>query len=141
MGALNIHTSLLPKLRGAAPIQRAIINGDKKTGVTFMKMEKGLDTGPIYNQEIVTINEEETSESLSEKISEVSSRKILETIDNIEKNKYILTPQNHKLATYAPKIIKEESKINWDKEATKIVNQINGLSPSPGTYSLSLIHI
>ena len=69
MGALNIHTSLLPKLRGAAPIQRAIINGDKKTGVTFMKMEKGLDTGPIYNQEIVTINEEETSESLSEKLS------------------------------------------------------------------------
>ena len=90
-----------------------------KTGVTFMKMEKGLDTGPIYNQEIVTINEEETSESLSEKISEVSSRKILETIDNIEKNKYELTPQNHKLATYAPKIIKEESKINWDKEASK----------------------
>ena len=136
MGALNIHTSLLPKLRGAAPIQRAIINGDKKTGVSFMKMEKGLDTGPIYNQEIVTINDQETSESLSEKISEVSSRKILETIDNIEKNDYKLTPQDNKLATYAPKIIKEESKIKWDNEATKIVNQINGLSPSPGTYSL-----
>ena len=88
MGALNIHTSLLPKLRGAAPIQRAIINGDKKTGVSFMKMEKGLDTGPIYNQEIITINDQETSESLGEKISEVSSRKILETIDNIEKNNY-----------------------------------------------------
>ena len=66
----------------------------------------------------------------------MKSIKKAKKIDNIEKNKYILTPQNHKLATYAPKIIKEESKINWDKEATKIVNQINGLSPSPGTYSL-----
>lgn len=135
MGALNIHTSLLPKLRGAAPIQRAIINGEKKTGVTFMKMEKNLDTGPIYSQEIVSIDDQETSESLSEKLSKLSSRKILKTLDNIEEKNFILTPQNHKLATYAPKIIKEESKINWDINAIDIVNQINGLSPSPGTYS------
>ena len=110
MGALNIHTSLLPKLRGAATIQRAIINGDKETGDTFMKMEKGLDTGPIYEQEIIKISDQETSESLTEKMSKVSSRRILQIIDNIEKNNFILTPQNHKLATYAPKIIKEESK-------------------------------
>ena len=135
MGALNIHTSLLPKLRGAAPIQRAILNGDKETGVTFMKMEKGLDTGPIYEQEIIKISDQETSESLTEKMSKVSSRKILQIIDNIEKNNFMLTPQNHKIATYAPKIIKEESKINWNKKAIDIVNQINGLSPSPGSYS------
>ena len=134
MGALNIHTSLLPKLRGAAPIQRAILNGDKETGVTFMKMEKGLDTGPIYEQEIIKISDQETSESLTEKMSKVSSRRILQIIDNIENN-FILTPQNHKFATYAPKIIKEESKINWNKKAIDIVNQINGLSPSPGSYS------
>ena len=135
MGALNIHTSLLPKLRGAAPT-KAIINGDKETGVTFMKMEKGLDTGPIYEQEIIKISDQETSESLTEKMSKVSSRRILQIIDNIEKNNFILTPQNHKFATYAPKIIKEESKINWNKKAIDIVNQINGLSPSPGSYSL-----
>lgn len=135
MGALNIHTSLLPQLRGAAPIQRAILNGEKKTGVTFMKMEKGLDTGPIYEQEIIKISDKDTSESLSQKMAKVSSRKILQTLDNIEKNNFTLTPQNHKLATYAPKIIKEESKIDWDKKAIEIVNQINGLSPSPGSYS------
>ena len=100
-----------------------------------MKMEKGLDTGPIYEQEIIKISDQETSESLTEKMSKVSSRRILQIIDNIEKNNFILTPQNHKFATYAPKIIKEESKINWNKKAIDIVNQINGLSPSPGSYS------
>ena len=134
-GALNVHTSLLPKLRGAAPIQRAIMNGDEETGISFMKMEKGLDTGPIYTQEKIKIEGNETSETLTEKMSEVSSCKILEIIDLIEKNNFKLTSQDSSNATYAPKIMKEEAKINWDESATKIVNLINGLSPSPAAFS------
>ena len=140
-GALNIHTSLLPKLRGAAPIQRAIINGDKLTGVSFMKMEKGLDTGPVYEQVLIDIEQSETSGSLERKMSKVSSTKILEVIDSIDKNTFNLVNQDNENASYAPKIIKEESKIDWSTTANKITNLINGLSPSPATYSLSLIHI
>ena len=134
-GALNVHTSLLPELRGAAPIQRAIMNGDTETGISFMKMEKGLDTGPIYSQEKIEIKENETSETLTAKMSEVSSSKILQIIDLIDKNNFKLTPQNSSNATYAPKIMKEEAKINWDESAIKIVNLINGLSPSPAAFS------
>ena len=126
-GALNIHTSLLPKLRGAAPIQRAIINGDKLTGLTFMKMEKGLDTGPIYRQDHIKIDHEETSDSLEKKMSKVSSSKIVEVIDLIAENKLKLISQNNESATYAPKISREETKINWSMKATAI--------------ALSLIHI
>ena len=135
-GALNIHTSILPKLRGAAPIQRAIINGDKLTGVTFMKMEKGLDTGPIYKQYSIEIKQGETSDSLERKMSKVSSSKILEVIDSIDKNSFNLVSQDNENASYAPKIIKEESKIDWTMTANNITNLINGLSPSPATYSL-----
>tara|TARA_B100000886_G_scaffold45199_1_gene27774 strand:+ start:2652 stop:3584 length:933 start_codon:yes stop_codon:yes gene_type:complete len=134
-GALNIHTSLLPKLRGAAPIQRAIMNGDNETGISFMKMEKGLDTGPIYSQEKIKIEESETSKTLTAKMSKVSSCKVLEIIDLIDKNNYKLAPQDSRNATYAPKIMKEEAKIDWDESAIKIVNLINGLSPSPAAFS------
>ena len=134
-GALNIHTSILPKLRGAAPIQRAIINGDKLTGVTFMKMEKGLDTGPIYKQYSIEIKQGETSDSLERKMSKVSSSKVLEVIDSIDKNYFNLVSQDNENASYAPKIIKEESKIDWTMTANDITNLINGLSPSPATYS------
>ena len=135
-GALNIHTSLLPKLRGAAPIQRAIINGEKLTGVSFMKMEKGLDTGPVYEQVLIDIEQGETSDSLERKMSKVSSTKILKVIDSIDKNTFNLTNQDNENASYAPKIIKEESKIDWSATANNITNLINGLSPSPATYSL-----
>ena len=135
-GALNIHTSLLPKLRGAAPIQRAIINGEKLTGVSFMKMEKGLDTGPVYEQVLIDIEKGETSDSLERKMSKVSSTKILEVIDSIDKNTFNLVNQDNENASYAPKIIKEESKIDWSTTANNITNLINGLSPSPATYSL-----
>ena len=135
-GALNIHTSLLPKLRGAAPIQRAIINGDKLTGLTFMKMEKGLDTGPIYRQDHIEIDHEETSDSLENKMSKVSSSLIVEVIDLIAENKLKLISQNNEFATYAPKISREETKINWSMEATAIASLINGLSPSPAAYGL-----
>ena len=127
-GALNIHTSLLPKLRGAAPIQRAIINGEKLTGVSFMKMEKGLDTGPVYEQVLIDIEKGETSDSLERKMSKVSSTKILEVIDSIDKNTFNLVNQDNENASYAPKIIKEESKIDWSTTANNIANLINGLS-------------
>ena len=135
-GALNIHTSLLPKLRGAAPIQRAIINGDKLTGLTFMKMDKGLDTGPIYRQDHIEIDHDETSDSLEKKMSKVSSSKIVEVIDLIAENKLKLISQNNESATYAPKISREETKINWSMKATAIASLINGLSPSPAAYGL-----
>lgn len=134
LGSINIHTSLLPKYRGAAPIQRSIMAGDKKTGITFMKMDAGMDTGPLISSIQVAINEDETSEELAEKLSDVASSNIIQTIDLIALNKHNLTPQNEEESSYAPKITKEESLIDWDQPAKKIANKINALCPNPCAY-------
>ena len=134
-GSLNIHTSLLPKYRGAAPIQRSLINCEKETGITFMKMDAGLDTGPIICSEKISIEEGMNTEDLEEIMSNISSRNILQTIDSIEKNKFTLTDQNEDESSYATKITKEEAKINWAQSAEKIVGKINGLCPNPCAYS------
>ena len=135
-GFLNVHASLLPKWRGAAPIQRSIMNLDNKTGISIMKINENLDEGPICNQYSLKISNKINSEELSEKLSLLASEKILEILDNIYDGNINFKDQNHAEATYAKKILKSEGKINWNENADKIIGKINGLYPYPGAFFL-----
>jgi len=134
IGAFNLHGSMLPKYRGAAPIQWAIINGDRKTGLTTFFLEKRVDTGNILLQKEVEITPEDDFGTLHDKMSEIGAELVLDTINLIEKGNYELKSQNSELASKAPKITKEIAKIDWQKSAEQIVNLIRGLSPFPGAY-------
>ena len=131
---LNVHASLLPKWRGAAPIERAIINMDKETGVSIMKIEKKLDAGPYISQAKVKINEETTSGSLREELSKIGAKTLLEVIELIMSGKDKYTKQDDSKATHAKKIDKSETKINWNENAKDIVAKINAFSPNPGAW-------
>ena len=133
-GFINIHASLLPKWRGAAPIQRSIINKDKETGISFMKIEEGLDTGPFISQIKVNINEETNAANLSNKLAKLGAENILNCLEMIEKNRANFTIQDESKASYASKIKKIESKIIWSEKAINIISKINGLSPAPGAW-------
>ena len=133
-GFINIHASLLPKWRGAAPIQRSIMNLDKETGVSIMKIVEKLDAGPVMMQEKINVTSEMNAEDLSNKLSDLSSKLILECIDEIEGGKAKFIVQDEQKATYAKKINKEEGKINWDNSAENILAQINSLLPNPGAW-------
>ena len=133
-GFINIHASLLPQLRGAAPISRSLMNLDEQTGISIMKITEKLDTGPVCNSYKLDILENENMESLSERLSLLAAKKILENIDNIFEEKAIFKEQDHSKATYAKKIDKSEGKISWDDSAKKIIGKINGLYPFPGAY-------
>ena len=135
-GFINIHASLLPKWRGAAPIQRSIMSLEKKTGISIMKINEDLDTGPICNSYEIDILANDNAETLSVKLSSLASEKILKNIDNIFDEKVKFKDQLHKEATYADKIEKFEGKIDWDNSADKIIGKINGLYPSPGAWFL-----
>ena len=129
-GFINIHASLLPQWRGAAPIQRSIMNLDKKTGISIMKIDEKLDTGPICNSYPLNILENENSESLSERLSLLAAEKILDNIDAILEDKAVFKPQDDTKATYAKKILKSETRINWSESAKNIIGKINGLYPN-----------
>ena len=133
-GFINIHASLLPKWRGAAPIQRSIMNLDKETGVSIMKIVEKLDAGPVMMQEKISVTSEMNAEDLSNKLSDLSSKLILECIDEIEGGKAKFIDQDEQKATYAKKINKKEGKINWDNSAENILAQINSLLPNPGAW-------
>ena len=133
-GFINIHASLLPKWRGAAPIQRSIINLEKKTGVSIMKIEEKLDTGPVCKSYEVEISEGDNTETISEKLSVLAAEKILDNIDAILENKIEFKEQNHNEASYAAKIEKSEGQIKWTEAAENIIGKINGLYPSPGAF-------
>ena len=133
-GFINIHASILPSWRGAAPIQRAIINLDKKTGISVMKINNKLDSGPVCNKYEIEIKKQDNSETISEKLSLIASEKILDEIDNIIDGKANFIEQEHDKATYANKIEKTEGKINWNINAEEILGLINGLFPSPGAW-------
>ena len=135
-GFINIHASLLPKWRGAAPIQRSIMSLEKKTGISIMKINEDLDTGPICNSYEIDILANDNAETLSVKLSSLASEKILKNIDNIFDEKVKFKDQLHKEATYADKIEKFEGKIDWDNSADEIIGKINGLYPSPGAWFL-----
>ncbi|HIP24759.1 MAG TPA: methionyl-tRNA formyltransferase [Rhodobacteraceae bacterium] len=131
LGCLNIHASLLPRWRGAAPIQRAIMAGDEKTGVCIMQMEAGLDTGPVIARLETEISAEDTAASLHDTLAEIGSRLIVEVL---EANKFNAKPQPSEGVTYASKIDKSEAKIDWQQPALTIDRQIRGLSPFPGAW-------
>ena len=133
-GFINIHASILPSWRGAAPIQRSIMNLDKETGITIMKIAEELDTGPICNTYKINLENNLNAQDISEQLSSLAAEKILDNIDNILDDKGKFIEQNHAQATYAPKIQKLEGKINWDENALNIIGKINGLYPVPGAF-------
>ena len=133
-GFINIHASLLPKWRGAAPIERAIINLDKETGVSIMKIEEKLDFGPVMKKVKIDITPHDTSGKISEKLSKSGSENIVEALNAILTNNAKFVEQQHDLATYAKKNEKNESKIDWVENAENILGKINGFNPSPGAW-------
>jgi len=133
-GFINIHASLLPKWRGAAPIQRSIMNLEKETGVSIMKIAEELDTGPVCNFYKIKIMDDDNSETISEKLSALAAEKILDNIDEILEDRIKFKEQNHNEASYAAKIEKKEGQIEWGETAENIIGKINGLYPSPGAF-------
>ncbi|MGB9822905.1 methionyl-tRNA formyltransferase [Thermodesulfovibrio sp.] len=133
-GCINLHASLLPKYRGAAPIQWALIKGEKITGVTTMLIDEGLDTGPVLLQKEVPIEDEDNAQSLVHKLSIVGAELIIETIEKMRKGQIQPKPQEGE-ASYAPQLKKEDGKINWNAPAKEIVNLIRGTYPWPCAYS------
>ena len=127
-GFINIHASLLPKYRGAAPIQRAIMNLEKKTGISIMKINSQLDEGPVCKSYEIDIDEKDSSDDLSEKLSDLAVEKILDDIDDILDDKAKFKDQDHSEATYAKKINKKESSIDWNTPAKSVIAKINGLN-------------
>ena len=133
-GFINIHASLLPKWRGAAPIQRSIMNLDRETGISIMKIAEQLDTGPVCNTYKIDLDNNLNSSDVADKLSLIAAEKILDNIDNILEDKAKFIEQDHSKATYASKIKKAEGEINWNDSAQKIIGKINGLYPVPGTF-------
>ena len=133
-GFINIHASLLPKWRGAAPIQRSIMSLEKETGVSIMKIGEKLDTGPVCNSYKIEIMSDDNSETIAEKLSALAAKKILDNIDEILEDKIEFKEQNHNEASYAVKIEKTEGQIEWGETAESIIGKINGLYPSPGAF-------
>ena len=133
-GFINVHASLLPKWRGAAPIQRSIMNLEKETGISIMRIMEKLDTGPICNSYKIKVTTDDNSETISEKLSALAAEKILDNIDDILDNKVEFREQNHGEASYAEKIDKKEGQIEWSETAENIIGKINGLYPSPGAF-------
>ena len=133
-GFINIHGSILPSWRGAAPIQRSIINLDKETGISIMKLVETLDSGPVSNIHKIKLDQNNNAEEISEKLSFLAANKISDEIDDILDDKAKFIDQDHSKASYAKKIEKIEGEINWNDDAQKIIGKINGLFPVPGAF-------
>ncbi len=133
-GYINIHGSILPKWRGAAPIQRSIMNLDNETGISIMKIVEELDSGPVSNIYKIKIDKNHNTQEISEKLSLLAAEKILDNIDEILDDNAKFVDQDHSKATYAKKINKTEGLINWNDDALKIIGKINGLFPVPGAF-------
>lgn len=134
-GCINVHASLLPRWRGAAPIQRAILAGDKQSGVTIMQIDEGLDTGAMWRKSVHDITPQETSNTLHDALAELGAESLIATMGDIERGTIEPEPQNNALATYAAKITKEEGLINWQESADQIDRQIRAFNPWPGAYT------
>ena len=133
-GFINIHASILPKWRGAAPIQRSIMNLDNETGVSVMKIAEKLDTGPVCNTYKINLEKDLNASDVAEKLSLIAAEKILDNVDNILEDKAKFIEQDHSKATYASKIQKSEGEINWNEKASIIIGKINGLYPVPAAF-------
>jgi len=134
-GVLNLHGSLLPKYRGAAPIQRAVANGERETGVCTMRIDEGLDTGPVYLCEKTPIGSDETSEDVSIRLATLGSRLMIRTVEGVVTGTLQPAPQDPTQATYAPPLKKEEGRIDWTWPAPIVHNKVRGFRPWPGTVT------
>lgn len=134
-GCINVHGSLLPKYRGAGPIQWAIINGETETGITTMLMDEGMDTGAMLLQASIPIEPDDTAGSLSPRLAELGGRLLVETIAQLKAGTLVPRPQDHARATMAPLLKKEDGAIDWSLSAISIANRIRGLTPWPGAYT------
>lgn len=134
--SINVHASLLPKYRGAAPIHYAILNGDEETGITIMYMEKVMDAGDIISQKSIVITDEDTTGSMFEKLSILGRDLLMETLPSIFSEENESIKQDEDKVTYSPMISKEQEKIDWNKSAREIFNHIRALNPAPGAYTL-----
>lgn len=135
LGCLNLHTSLLPRYRGAAPIQWAIINGDSETGVTIMKMDPGMDTGDILTQEKTPIAPHDNAETLHDRLAKIGAELLVRTIPDYAAGRIIAQPQPLEGVTHAPRIKKQDGQIDWSQPARAIANRIRGLVPWPGAFT------
>lgn len=131
-GAVNVHASLLPRYRGAAPIQRAILNGERVTGISIMQMEQGLDSGPILFQQALAIGQEDTAQTLTDQLAVLGGDCLIQTLEQLPALRGV--PQDHGLASYAPKLSKEEGLIDWNRTAIRVHDHIRGVFPWPGGY-------
>lgn len=134
-GAINVHGSILPKYRGSAPIQHAVLNGDSETGVTTMFMDKGMDTGDILEIAKIPITENDTTASMYDKLAPLGAELLLSTLEKLEAGVLRPVKQNNAQATYAPMLTKEDGRINWQNSAAKIACQVKGLYPWPGAFT------
>ena len=135
LGCINLHASLLPKYRGAAPIPWALIRGEPVTGVTTMKIDAGLDTGGILLQLQIAIQDDDTTETLSQRMSPIGAELMVETLDRLERGEITPRPQDHAAATLAPILKKEDGRIDWSRTAEEIARRVRGLDPWPGAYT------
>ena len=133
-GFINIHGSILPNWRGAAPVQRSVMNLDEETGISIMKIAEELDSGPVSNIYKIKIYPEQNAQEISEELSTLAAEKILDNVDDILDDKAKFVDQDHSKATYAKKINKNEGQINWNEKASNLIGKINGLFPVPGAF-------
>ena len=135
MGIINVHASLLPAYRGAAPIQRAIINGERETGVTIMFIEEGLDCGDMLLRRAIPIGPEEDAASLHDRLSRLGAEMLMEALDLLERGEAHAVPQDDEKATFAPMLTKDDEKLDWTQPAAALHNRIRGMNPFPGVYA------
>ncbi|MGB9898110.1 methionyl-tRNA formyltransferase, partial [Thermanaerothrix sp.] len=133
-GCLNVHASLLPRWRGAAPIQAALLHGDKETGVTIMKMDAGVDTGPILSQRREPIREDDNAATLSQRLAELGAQLLIETLPEYLAGHITPQPQDENLATYAPLLKKEDGRLDWHLPAEALVRKVRAFTPWPGAF-------
>ncbi len=136
LGMINVHASILPSLRGAAPIQWAILNGDEVTGVSIMQLEAGLDSGPVLHTIQTEVARDETGGELTERLAELGAAALIETLTLIEGGEVQPVPQDHSLATYAPKVNRQTARLDWSRDAASVARVIRAFDPEPGAWCL-----
>jgi methionyl-tRNA formyltransferase len=134
-GMINVHASLLPRLRGAAPIQHAILAGDQETGISIMQMEEGLDSGPVLHRVVTPIAADETAGALAGRLADLGATALVEAISLCSSGLARPEPQDHANATYAPKLDREQARIVWQRDAAALVRQIRAFDPAPGAWT------
>jgi len=135
LGCLNLHASLLPRYRGAAPIQWSIIEGEKETGISLMQMDEGLDTGPVYSRHVLTLAGDETTGSLTERLADLAAQVVESDLSRVVRGELVAVAQDAGLATHAPPIEREHTLVDWKRSARVIAQQVRGLSPRPGAVT------